>query len=189
MLIYKIVPRALWRTAEATGQFRGAPVDLADGFIHFSNLDQLAETAAKHFAEQDDLLLIEVEADDLGHQLRWEPSRNSQLFPHLYDALDLKLVLAVYDFPRTTDGAHQIPRRILRSEPSGVGAALHQRITQLEELFSHHQNTVDQLNAIVIQLRTSVERHQSTILRQQNEIETLQDNLSEPPANERPPHY
>ena len=66
MLIYKIVSRALWRTAEATGQFRGAPVDSADGFIHFSNLDQLAETAAKHFAQQDDLLLIEVEADDLG---------------------------------------------------------------------------------------------------------------------------
>lgn len=87
-LIYKICPEALWREAEATGLFRGAPVDLADGFIHFSTGAQVRETAAKHFAGQDGLLLIAVDAAVLGAALRYEPSRGGALFPHLYAPLD-----------------------------------------------------------------------------------------------------
>ena len=73
--IYKIVPAALWREAQSAGIFRGAPVDLADGFIHFSTAAQVTETAAKHFAGQDDLLLLRVDAGRLGDALKWEPSR------------------------------------------------------------------------------------------------------------------
>ena len=68
-LVYKICPRALWREAEAAGRFTGAPVDHADGFIHFSTAAQVAETAARHFAGQDDLLLVSVEDAALGSAL------------------------------------------------------------------------------------------------------------------------
>lgn len=89
-LIYKISPEALWREAEAAGLFQGAPVDLADGFIHFSTGAQVRETAARHFAGQDGLLLIAVDDAALGDALRYEPSRGGALFPHLYAPLDPK---------------------------------------------------------------------------------------------------
>ena len=82
--IYKICDRALWREAERTGVFTGAPVDHADGFIHFSTAAQVAETAARHFAGKADLLLVAVDAAALGPALRYEPSRGGALFPHLY---------------------------------------------------------------------------------------------------------
>lgn len=108
-LVYKICPRPLWREAEAQGEFRGAPVDLADGYIHFSTASQAAETAARHFAAQDDLLLIAVEADDLGEALRFEPSRGGALFPHLYGALPLSAVRSVVELPLGADGRHIFP--------------------------------------------------------------------------------
>lgn len=108
-LVYKICPRPLWREAEAQGVFRGAPVDTADGFIHFSTASQAAETAARHFAAQDDLLLIAVEADDLGGALRFEPSRGGALFPHLYGELPLSAVRSVVELPLGTDGRHLFP--------------------------------------------------------------------------------
>ena len=89
-LIYKICPAALWRQAEADGVFRGSPVDLADGFIHFSTAEQAKETAAKHFAGQRDLVLVAVDSETLGGVLQWEPSRGGALFPHLYAPLDVK---------------------------------------------------------------------------------------------------
>lgn len=90
--IYKILPAPLWRQAQEQGVFRGAPVDLADGFIHFSTGEQVAETAAKHFAAQTDLVLLEVDAQALGAGLKWEPSRGGALFPHLYGSLDVAAV-------------------------------------------------------------------------------------------------
>lgn len=108
-LIYKICPRALWREAEGSGVFRGAPVDLADGYIHFSTAAQAVETAAKHFAGQDDLLLVAVEEARLGEALRYEPSRGGQLFPHLYGPLPLDAVAWVKPLPLGADGAHAFP--------------------------------------------------------------------------------
>jgi uncharacterized protein (DUF952 family) len=107
--VYKICPRPLWAEAERTGVFHGAPVDLADGFIHFSTAEQVAETAAKHFAGQTDLLLVTVEAGALGDALRWEPSRGGALFPHLYGALPTAAVVAVEDLPLGADGRHLLP--------------------------------------------------------------------------------
>ncbi len=105
-MIYKIVPRSLWQSAEAAGVFLGAPVDLADGFIHFSTAEQARETAARHFAGQGDLLLAAVDADRLGAALRWEPSRGGALFPHLYAPLAIADVLWVKPLPLGADGAH-----------------------------------------------------------------------------------
>lgn len=89
MLIYKILRRPEWDAFRAAGETAGAPVDLADGYIHFSTAEQLAETAARHFAQESNLVLVAVQADALGPVLRWEPSRGGALFPHLYRKLTL----------------------------------------------------------------------------------------------------
>jgi uncharacterized protein (DUF952 family) len=108
-IIYKICPAKLWATAEAAGIFRGSPVDLEDGFIHFSTADQVAETAARHFSGAADLLLVAVEAGSLGPALRYEPSRGGALFPHLYGQLDLAAVLWIKPLALSAEGKHLLP--------------------------------------------------------------------------------
>jgi uncharacterized protein (DUF952 family) len=108
-LIYKICPAALWREAERAGVFRGSEVDRRDNFIHFSTAAQVAETAAKHFAGQSDLLLISVDAGKLDDALKWEPSRGGALFPHLYGDLDLTAVIGVAPLLLGPDGRHDFP--------------------------------------------------------------------------------
>jgi uncharacterized protein (DUF952 family) len=108
-LIYKICPAPLWREAERAGAFRGSPVDIADGFIHFSAAGQVAETAARHFAGQRDLVLVAVDAEALGPALKWEPSRGGALFPHLYAPLDTRLAVSVAPMPVGDDGRHILP--------------------------------------------------------------------------------
>ena len=108
-VIYKIVPGSLWRKAEERGTFDGAPVDVADGFIHFSSAGQVAETAARHFASQGGLLLVAVSTKPLGDALRWEPSRGGALFPHLYAPLPLSAVLWVKPLPLGLAGRHDFP--------------------------------------------------------------------------------
>ena len=107
--IYKIVPRSLWEKAEAEGVFTGAPIDLEDGYIHFSTASQVAQTAALHFAGQADLLLVAIDGDRLGDALKYEPSRGGDLFPHLYGDLRLEQVLWVRPMPLGPDGAHDLP--------------------------------------------------------------------------------
>jgi uncharacterized protein (DUF952 family) len=108
-IIYKILPVSMWRDAERDGTFRGSAVDLHDGFIHFSTAAQVAETAAKHFAGQRDLLLLRVDAAALGARLKWEPSRGGALFPHLYGDLDVKAVTKIDRLPLGDDGKHKLP--------------------------------------------------------------------------------
>ncbi len=107
--IYKICPETLWREAERTGVFEGAPVDRADGFIHFSTAEQSAETAARHFAGQSGLLLVAVNADALGPALRYEISRGGAPFPHLYAPLALSAVRWAKPLPLGADGTHEFP--------------------------------------------------------------------------------
>jgi uncharacterized protein (DUF952 family) len=108
-IIYKISDVALWNEAEYAGVFSGAPVDVADGFIHFSTAAQAAETAARHFAGRSDLVLVAVDADALGAGLRHEPSRGGALFPHLYGTLALSAVRWVKPLPLGPDGRHMFP--------------------------------------------------------------------------------
>lgn len=107
--IYKICPAPAWREAERQGVYRGSADDSRDGFIHFSTAAQVAETARKHFAGQTGLFLIAIDAESLGDALRWEPSRNDELFPHLYGELDLGAVIDVFDLRARSDGSHDIP--------------------------------------------------------------------------------
>jgi len=108
--IYKICTAAEWREAEKAGAYRGSAVDVKDGFIHFSTAEQAAETAAKWFAGQHDLVLVAVDADALGDKVKWEPSRGGALFPHLYGELPLKVVQRVDPLPLDDNGRHAFPR-------------------------------------------------------------------------------
>lgn len=103
-LIYKILSRTEWDAARDAGVFRGSAVDLADGYIHFSTSAQAQETAARHFAGQSGLVVLEIEGDDLGEALRWEPSRGGDLFPHLYGDLPAAAVRRVLPAPLGENG-------------------------------------------------------------------------------------
>lgn len=111
MLIYKIFRADEFAAFESAGRTEGAPVDLSDGFIHFSTGVQVAETAAKHFAGEDDLVLLALEADALGPELKWERSRGGALFPHLYRPLTAQDVLWVRPLP-LEDGRHVFPESL-----------------------------------------------------------------------------
>lgn len=112
-MIYKICPKEAWDTARETGSFTGMPVDLEDGYIHFSSADQVAETAAKHFGGQDGLVLVAVDEERLGDALKWEPSRGGDLFPHLYGDFPVSLAAWIEPLPRGADGVHIFPDGVL----------------------------------------------------------------------------
>lgn len=117
--IYKIVARQQWAEAAKANVFRGAPIDVQDGFIHFSAASQVVETVAKHFAGQSDLLFIEVDANRLGEKLKWEVSRGGELFPHLYGDMSLDTVVSVADLPLGPNGVHVFPDSF---DPKSKGA-------------------------------------------------------------------
>lgn len=103
MLIYKIFRKPEYDAFVAAGETRGAPIDVADGYVHLSTASQVAETAAKHFAGEDGLMLLALEADELDG-LRWEVSRGGAEFPHLYRPLRKIDVLWVRPLPLTAQG-------------------------------------------------------------------------------------
>lgn len=107
--IYKIVPATLWQDALKNGEFKGAAIDLTDGFIHFSTADQAKETAALHFAGQDGLLLVAVDGGKLGDKLVYETSRGGALFPHLFATLPLDAVIWEKPLPLDANGSHVFP--------------------------------------------------------------------------------
>ena len=111
-IIYKIVPGDLWRQAEAAGVFGGAPIDLSDGYIHFSTGAQVRRTAELYFKGQDDLLIVAVDGAFLGEALKYESSRGGDLFPHLYATLSLDAVLWKKPMPMRADGFHDFPEGI-----------------------------------------------------------------------------
>ena len=111
MRIYKILKAPEWAELQRAGETAGAPVDLADGYIHFSTAGQVAETAARHFAGQEGLVLAAFDAKALGDALVWEPSRGGALFPHLYGRLRLADVIWHADLP-LVDGRHVFPAEL-----------------------------------------------------------------------------
>lgn len=112
MLVFKIFRRVEWDAFRQSGETAGAPVDLADGFIHFSTAGQVAETAARHFGTESDLVLVAVDAAALGPGLKWEASRGGALFPHLYRRLALSEVIWDKSLPLGATG-HIFPEGVL----------------------------------------------------------------------------
>lgn len=108
MLIFKIFRSDEWADLRQNGETAGAPIDIADGYVHFSTAVQAAETAAKHFAGVEGLFLIAVDADAAGAALKWETSRNADLFPHLYRKMTLEDVVWAQPLP-LEGGVHQFP--------------------------------------------------------------------------------
>jgi uncharacterized protein (DUF952 family) len=92
-LSYKILTADQWAQFQCEGVFTGAPVDLADGYIHMSTADQLDETLTKHFAGQTGLVIATIDLTQLGDALKWEVSRGGALFPHYYEALPMAAVV------------------------------------------------------------------------------------------------
>ncbi len=107
-LIYKLLSRTEWEAALAKGRFDGSPVDLADGFIHFSTADQVNETARRYFSDRTDLMILVVEAKALGGALKWEQARGGALFPHLYRPLDCARAVVTRPAPLVADGTHDL---------------------------------------------------------------------------------
>ena len=106
-ILYKILPADLWRDARARGVFVGSVVDLKDGFIHLSTAAQMRETAARHFAGQEGLVLVGFSEDRLPG-LKWEPSRGGDLFPHVYGTIDTALAVSQHPLP-LENGVHRFP--------------------------------------------------------------------------------
>ncbi len=106
---YKVLTAEQMAVLEAGGVFTGAPVDVADGYIHLSTAAQLTETVDKHFAGQSDLHVAAVDLDALGNAVRWEASRGGQLFPHIYGDLPLDAVIAYGPLARDDDGTVMLP--------------------------------------------------------------------------------
>lgn len=106
---YKVLTADQMAALETDGVFAGAPVDLADGYIHLSTAAQLGETIDKHFAGQTDLWLAAVDLEVLGDAVKWEPSRGGQLFPHIYAALPLDAVIAYSELHYEPDGTLRLP--------------------------------------------------------------------------------
>ncbi|WP_323769827.1 DUF952 domain-containing protein [Antarctobacter sp.] len=109
MEIYKILRADEWSALRDQKETAGAPIDVADGFIHFSTAQQAQETAAKHFAGADGLFLAALDSDALGDALKWEVSRGDALFPHLYGPLRLADILWCQPLPLGADGSHAFP--------------------------------------------------------------------------------
>jgi uncharacterized protein (DUF952 family) len=107
--VYRLLTREAWQAALARGAFTGSEHDQRDGFIHFSTAAQVAETAAKHYAGQQGLVLLWVRVDALGDALRWEPSRGGALFPHLYGELGVSAVTRVEPLPLDASERHVFP--------------------------------------------------------------------------------
>ena len=106
---YKVLTADQMATLERDGTFAGAPVDLADGYVHLSTANQLTETVDKHFAGQTDLHVAAVDLGSFGGSLKWEESRGGQLFPHLYGPLLLETVIAYGPLERDDDGTVKLP--------------------------------------------------------------------------------
>lgn len=106
---FKVLTSDQMEALERDGRFAGAPVDLADGYIHLSTADQLTETVDKHFAGQDALWIAEVDLEAMGEAVRWEESRGGQSFPHLYAALPLAAVVAYSPLERDDHGKVRLP--------------------------------------------------------------------------------
>lgn len=110
--VYKICDRGAWEKARLQGHFLGSADDVRDGFIHLSAPDQVAGTLNRHFAHQDDLLLISVDTARLGSLLRWEPSRDGALFPHLYAPLEFAAVVSEVPLARDAHGQYRLPGEV-----------------------------------------------------------------------------
>ena len=109
-LIYKICSNSEWEKALEEGFYKGSETDIKDGYIHFSTKEQLKETVDKHFKKQENLIIITFNTTDLVENIKWEPARNGDLFPHCYGFIDINFAHNIYSLELGTDGIHKFPK-------------------------------------------------------------------------------
>lgn len=110
MLIYKIIHRAEWRAAEVAGAYAGSEKDRADGFLHFSTIEQVPRTLKRYYANENDLVLVAIDSASLtAGTLKFEPSTGGELYPHLYASLPVSAVTWVRDLTRGPAGEFVLP--------------------------------------------------------------------------------
>ncbi len=108
-MVYKICTENEWQQLQIAKEFSGSADDLRDGFIHLSAASQVARTAAKFFAGRTDLVLLAINADQLGDVLKWETSASGTSYPHLYAPLGLLTVASCTRLPLGPGGNHILP--------------------------------------------------------------------------------
>ena len=106
--IFKIIDKDEWQKAKQIGTYGGSKKDIEDGYIHFSEEDQVEETLRRHYPNKDNLLLLKVNAFKLEHLL-WEQASNGDMYPHLYSPLDIANVEEEFELPLNDDGNHILP--------------------------------------------------------------------------------
>lgn len=109
-LSYKIETRSAWAKAQSDGVYTGSALDVTDGFIHLSALDQVRTTLTLWFKGQPDLILATIDLTQLGDTVVWEASRGGALFPHIYGPIPMSAVQDVIDLPLMGDGSHDLPQ-------------------------------------------------------------------------------
>jgi uncharacterized protein (DUF952 family) len=115
--IYHVCKTEEWQAAREQGFYQGSSQDKADGFIHFSGIETVRASTAKHRAGQDNLTLLIADTSKLGDDLKWEASRGGMLFPHLYAALPVKAIIETINVTLGADGVHIFPDHI----PESIG--------------------------------------------------------------------
>ena len=106
--IFKIINKEEWQEAKQLGKYSGSEKDIADGYIHFSEEDQVKETLKKHYPKVENLVLLKVNAFNLEHLL-WEQASNGDMYPHLYSPLDIKNVVDEFELTLDDSGIHILP--------------------------------------------------------------------------------
>ena len=110
--VYKICSKEEWTDAKKLNVFLGSKIDKRDGFIHFSDKDQLKETFEKFFFNQNNLILLKIDALKLKN-LIYEQISDGNMFPHLYEPFEVKSVVAEHEITLNEKGTHNIPVEIL----------------------------------------------------------------------------
>ena len=108
--IFKIIDKEEWQKAKQDGTYNGSDKDKKDGYIHFSEEDQVTETLKKYYQNKENLILLKVNAFKLEHLL-WEQASNGDMYPHLYSALDIKYVENEFELKLDEDGNHKLPKQ------------------------------------------------------------------------------
>ena len=106
--IYKIIDNDEWKKAKASGLYSGSSKDLEDGYIHFSDEEQIEGTLKKYYSNKKNLILLKVDTLKLDHLL-WEQASDGNMFPHLYSSLDVANVISESEIILNDDGTHILP--------------------------------------------------------------------------------
>ncbi len=114
-MIYKILTAEQLAEVEAGGLMH-APVDVADGYVHFSTSKQVQETLAKWFKGQRNCVLVSVDCADFPIDLKWEKSRGGDFFPHVYAEVREFHISSIWPLDEfDADGAPLAPDEVVNS--------------------------------------------------------------------------